>query len=374
MLQDYNMLIQRYLFREIFYTFLSVILVTLLIAVSNKFVRLVTKMSYGEISPEVLFQAILLQIPELLAFLLPVALFLGILLCLSKLFADNEIPVMFACGLSWRHLIYVSLILALIAMLLAGLFTCFLGPKIAKHREQLLQKEGLMFLVQIIAPGKFHSLGDHTVIYIGDLSDNRQELKHLFVMHQKDKEKKEESPWQLITAERGKLIKDQQKGLTYLQLQDGYRYSGHHDEFTVIEFGTYQKLLEQKDLNQELSFHRTMPTKMLWDKPVPSNLAELQWRLSVPLSAPLLALLAIPLSRVSPRQGRYGRLFIAVLICILYYNLLTISKRWVAMEAIPAYIGLWWVHLVLFAAGAGFLCAASGRFRQIRGLLAGGSK
>ncbi len=370
------MLIQRYLFREISYTFLSVMLVTLLIAVSNKFVRLVTKMSSGDISPEVLFQAVLLQVPELLAFLLPVALFLGILLCLSKLFAENEIPVMFACGLSWRHLIGVSLILSLITMILAASFSCYLGPKIANHREKLLQKEGPMFLVQTIAPGKFHSFRDRTIFYIGDLSDDRQELKHLFVVQQPDKEKEPDSPWQLVTAASGHLVKDQQKGLTYLQLKDGYRYTGTSiaEDLTIIEFGGYQKLLEEHQPQQEFHYHRTMPTTMLWDKPIPSNLAELQWRLAIPLSAPLLALLAVPLSRVSPRQGRYSRLFLAILICIIYYNLLTISKRWVSTEVLAPWVGLWWVHLLLLTSSIIFLLIASGRWRQAWAYVKGSAK
>ena len=77
------------------------------------------------------------------------------------------------------------------------------------------------------------------------------------------------------------------------------------------------------------------------------SIAELQWRFSIPLAALLLALLAIPLSYTSPRQGRYSKIALAILIYVPYANLLVLSRKWVAAGTIPPAIGLLWVHLLV---------------------------
>lgn len=67
----------------------------------------------------------------------------------------------------------------------------------------------------------------------------------------------------------------------------------------------------------------------------------------MPLATVLLAVLAVLLSRTSPRQGRFAKLFIAILIFVTYYNTLGVAMSWVQRGVVPAVVGLWWVHLVL---------------------------
>lgn len=359
------MLIQRYLFREIFHTFSAVTLVVLLIAISNKFVRLVGKAALGDIAPSVLMQMILFQIPELLAFLLPIALFLAILLCLSRFFVDNEIPVMFACGISWQKVLMVSLFFGTIVMLLAASLTCYWGPKLAVYKEQLIQEEGPMMLVKVIAPGRFHSKDD-LVFYVAALNGNRSELKHIFIADQPKESLNENENGSMLTARTGKITTDAQNGMTYLSLMEGKRYEGTPGEkdFSILQFEDYQRILEDPQASPIPLFHRTMSTQALLQEPTPTNIAEFQWRLSIPLSAILLALLAVPLSQVSPRAGRFGRLFVGVIICIVYFNLLTMSKRWIAAQSISAQMGMWWVHLGLLSAALVLLAIMSGRWHQ----------
>ena len=370
------MLIGRYLTKEILHTFFGVMAVVLLIALSNKLVRLISKAASGEIAPDLLFQMIFFQIPELLAFLLPVGLFLAILLCYSRFFNDNEIPVMLACGVSWTQLLKSALLISFLVMALVGALTCYWTPKIAQYRENLLSEGGPMLLVQTVTPGRFHSLqSDRLVFYVAESNTDRSELKRIFIADEL-KEKNDESHRSFLTAATGKVITDPKTGATYLKLIDGQRYHGSPGErdYSVLSFETYQRLLEGKSTPEGVYFHRTMPTSMLWSSSNPSNYAELQWRLSLPLSAPLLALLALPLSRTTPRSGRYSRIFAAFIICIIYFNLLTISKRWVASSHLSPEIGVWWVHLLLFTISIILLIQVSGRLDKWLQVIKGWSK
>lgn len=361
------MLITRYLLKEIGQTFLAVLMVVLLIALSNKFIRYVAKAAMGEIAPELLWQLLLFQIPDLIAFFLPIALFLAILLGISRLYTDHEMQVMFACGFSWKRLVQLTLAMSLLVSLGSAALTCFWGPQIAHEREKLLRQEGPLFLLQTVSPGRFHSIDKNKLVfYINDLNEDRSQFGDLFIAEYPKGHGVDQEQWSVLTAKSAEVSTDPDSGLSYITLEAGRRYHGipGQKDYSIVTFKRYRHLLENPVAPQGLWYHRTMPTKLLWQNPNPGNLAELQWRLAVPISALLLALLALPLSQVSPRQGRYGRLFLAILICIVYYNLLTMSKRWVAKGLLTPVIGLWWVHLLLLVLALWFLAKGSGRAQQ----------
>ena len=79
--------------------------------------------------------------------------------------------------------------------------------------------------------------------------------------------------------------------------------------------------------------------------------AELQWRIAIPLSIPFLVLIAVPLSSVDPRQGRFGKMFPAILLYLGYFLLLLASRRVLEDGKIPIQLGLWWVHGIMLIIG-----------------------
>ena len=87
-----------------------------------------------------------------------------------------------------------------------------------------------------------------------------------------------------------------------------------------------------------------IPTFELFERSDPVGLSELHWRLSVVLMIPVIGLLAVPLSRVNPRQGRFTRLVPAMILCFLYVIALSAGKSGIEREDFPAVYGLWWIH------------------------------
>ena len=69
--------------------------------------------------------------------------------------------------------------------------------------------------------------------------------------------------------------------------------------------------------------------------------------MSTPLSTLLLGMLGVPLSRVIPRQGKYAKMGIAILIYSGYYLLGTSARTWVEKGVISAFPGIWWVPALL---------------------------
>jgi lipopolysaccharide export system permease protein len=77
------------------------------------------------------------------------------------------------------------------------------------------------------------------------------------------------------------------------------------------------------------------------------EIAEFQWRLSAPLATVLLAMLGVPLSRSSPRRGKYAKVTTAVVIFAVYYNLSALAKKWVEKGVLDTIPGMWWMQLIL---------------------------
>jgi lipopolysaccharide export system permease protein len=222
-------------------------------------------------------------------------------------------------------------------------------------------------LLQTVSSGRFHSIDkDRFVFYISDLNSDRSQFGKLFIAEYPKGHGDKQQQWSVLTARTAEVSNDPDSELAYVTLREGRRYNGTpgKKDYSIITFKQYRHLLENPVAPTGVYYHRTMPTQRLWQQPDAGNIAELQWRLAVPLSAPLLALLAIPLSQVSPRQGRYARLFLAIFVCIVYFNLLTMSKRWVAKGLLSPTLGLWWVHLLLLLLALWFLAKSSGRYQQ----------
>ena len=135
----------------------------------------------------------------------------------------------------------------------------------------------------------------------------------------------------VLSAQRGRRWQDE-TGAQYLLLLDGYRYEGRPGDaaFRIVRFEQHAVRIEAPDIVPSLRKQRARPTTELLGAQEPAAVAELQWRVSMPLSVLLLALLAVPLSRTNPRQGKYARLFVAVLVYLIYSNLLGVSNSWVA--------------------------------------------
>lgn len=361
------MIIQRYIAKDILKAWVAILVVVLLIATSNKLVRLISKAAMGDLSPTLLLQLIGLQIPELIAFLIPLSLFLAILITLGRLSVDQELTAYFALGGSWAKLMTVMALISLLAMGSSGLMTLWWVPKLELQKDHLLAQEESTALLQALNKGRFYSFqNDRLVFYVEDISSDKKVLHEVFIAEQ-PVDPVDDKDWTVVAAMRGHVIVNKDNGHTFLELEQGNRYDGMPGEqdYLTVEFDKYGKLIEKKAPTPGIYMYGSMPTTMLWGTPNTALDAELQWRISIPLSAPILCLLAVPLSRLPPRKGRFHRLFPAILIFIAYYNLITVCKRWVAQGSLEPWVGVWWVHLLFLCLGMGLIAQSSGRLKQM---------
>ena len=172
---------------------------------------------------------------------------------------------------------------------------------------------------------------------------------------------------QVVVAARGEQVVGEDPDSRMLVLNDGRRYEGVPGaaRFRVLEFGEHGIPYRLPGVEPEEPRPRALRTAELLHAGDPASVAELQWRLSVPLSTLLLGFLAVPLARSQPREGRYGRIAAGLLIFIVYFNLLSAAKAWTEAGRIAPELGLWWVHGGLFLFAVLLLAMQNGVHRRL---------
>lgn len=349
------MILTRYLTREVASTLFAVTLVLLLIFLSNQLVRYLSYAASGKIAANILLQLMGFSVPLLLALLLPLGLYLGIVLAYGRLYADNEMRMMQIGGFSTQKLIKVTSVFALFISFIVLILMLWINPLIIAKRELLLSKSGSMEAIfDTLLPGRFQvSLNGERVVYVGQIARNHQSAKNLFIAEQRKNVGEEKISWTVLSAAQASQLTDPVTQEKFMVASDGYRYDGTpgENEYKIIQFKKYAVHAQEVPIHSKYQVEEMIPTHVLWQhyQQNPLQAAELQWRLSIALSAFLLALLAIPLSQVRPRQGRYASLFPAILIYVVYVNLLFVARHWIEQKTVPIDLGMWWVHLLLLA-------------------------
>ena len=332
----------RYLLKEVIHGWLAVTLFLWLILVSNRLVRYLGDAASGEIPGDVVFQLLGLKMEWYLVHVVPFALALGVMLGLGRLYRDNEMTVMSACGVGpWR--IYKPLLGfgVLVAVILAWL-ALYINPQVEGMGNRLKETAKEQANLSMLGAGRFNEMQQgRFVFYAERFSDDKQNMENLFILSRSRRGK----PPQLLTAGSAYRKHDSETGDDFLVLVDGYRYQGKpgQADYRIMQFSEYGVRIDLPDSVDVEEKTASIPTSVLMRSADPEEIAELQWRIAMPVSVIVLLFLTMPLSRSSPRQGRYGRMVVAILLFVIYYNFLATAKFWVSEGKVPPVIGLWWV-------------------------------
>jgi lipopolysaccharide export system permease protein len=232
----------------------------------------------------------------------------------------------------------------------------WINPVIAQEKALGIAQNNIL---DTLRPGRFQVLsGGRRVVYVERISRNRKRADNLFIAEeQKDPPNDESAFWVIVSAKEGFQAKDPVTKENFIVSTEGYRYEGTpgQNEYKVIQFRKYS-IRAPSPINSIRLEQEAVPTLKLWrDYNNPLSAAELQWRVSMPLTVLILMLMAIPFCRIRPRQGRYINLLPAMLIYIIYVNLLFVSRNWVEIKMVPVYVGMWWVHLLALAVALSLL-------------------
>ncbi|MGL6291146.1 MAG: LPS export ABC transporter permease LptF [Silanimonas sp.] len=339
--------LQRYLVRQLAATTAATVVVLLLVSLGGVFADLISEIARGRVPAPLLFSQLGLRLISYMPLVLPLGLFIGLLMSISRLYRDSEMAVLFSMGQGPRQLLGPLMAVSLPVAVLIGLCSLWLGPMAERIASQAVEDANRSFLVAGLDAGRFVELpGGRGVVFVGALSPDGREFKRLFVQMQRGERV------DVITAVEGEMFVD--SGGRFLRLRDGFRAEGQPGErdFRLQRFQVNEVRLPDLESENRNPLAGRPTLTLISPTATPRARAEFHYRIGVPLFAVVLALLALPLSRSPPRQARYGRMIVAVLAYAFGTNLLILGRTWLGSGQIPMALGLWWLLLPALALAA----------------------
>ncbi|MDR2626255.1 MAG: LPS export ABC transporter permease LptF [Zoogloeaceae bacterium] len=312
------------------------------IIISTQLIRLLNEAASGKLAAEAVATLLGFAALNYLPVLLSLTLFMAILLPLSRAYRDSEMVVWFSSGLPLTAWLVPVCRFALPAVLIVAVLSLFLSPWALSHSEAYRDQLDAKSDTTLVTPGMFHEASSgRRIFFVEKLSKDAGEVRNIFA----------------ATAQGGRLdvvMADSgtqevlENGDRFLVLHHGQRYDvmPGSPEFRVMEFDRYSLRLQEARAREIGPTPRTMSTLEL-DAANPREAGEILWRLGLPISALLLAFLAVPLSFVNPRAGRSMNMLFAILVFAIYNNLLSVAQAWVARGLTPFSTALVAPHLVM---------------------------
>jgi len=361
----------RHVLREVGLAFLGVALVLLALIVTNQLAFVLGRVAEGQVPGTLVLELVRLSVTENASVILPISLLLGITVALGRLYHDSEMVAAQACGMGPSTVYAAAGLVTLATAALSAWLGFFAGPEGARRSFDIRSESLRTALVRGLAPGQFRSLGNGAVLYFREQgADGR--LRDVFFERRATRGTGAiGGTLEIVLADSASYSLAPDGSLAAVVLQDGRRYEGlpgggawrtmHFREQTVpvrapegaaprprADMQSFATLRSSADLRYQAEYH---------------------WRIATVVITLVLGLLAIPLARLRPRQGRYARVIWGVMLYAVYANLLISGRTLIEKGTVPAWLGLWWVHALVAVLGLGIvkLPALTDALRRLRG-------
>lgn len=337
---------------------LAVTFVLLVIVISGRLVAYLSSAAAGNLPAGLVFTVILYRLPGFLELIMPLAFFISVLLALGRLYVDSEMVVISACGIGPARLLGIIMVPALITAGLVATMSLLVSPYTTLRVQTMLHDARNTTGLELLSPGRFRIInqGQGRVTYVDQMDSDTGQMTGVFAADRLDREDGSQRQV-LVIADRGHLDVDPDTGERFLVLQHGTRYLGQPGElqYQVMDFERLGQRVEQPETTPLYRKQDMLTTSELLQSRRADSRATLQWRISLALLVVVSTLLAVAMARTDHRRGRYGKLFPAFLMFMVYLVLLNAAREAVNKQRLSPDLGLWWIHVLFLLLGLGLV-------------------
>lgn len=334
---------QRSLLREFGNLALAVFTTLFAVTLTTQLIRLLGQAAGGQVVSEGVLLLLGFSALNYLPVLLSLTLFVTVLMALSRSYRDSEMVIWFATGQSLVAWIRPVLVFSLPLVLLIAVLSLFLSPWAVDKSDEFRRRMESRDELSRVAPGVFREAGNaDRVFFVEEIAGEHDRVQNVFIAQT------QQGRLGILVSKRG-FRETAANGDRFVVLQDGRRYEGEPGSasYRIMEFERYAIRMETSEARATQISSKTMSTSALIESGTNPSLAELLWRISLPVSALILALLAIPLSFVNPRASRSINLVFALLTYMVYSNTVSIVQAWVSSGRLAFSTGWWVVHAAM---------------------------
>lgn len=336
------MIFRRSLVRELTATAIGLFLVLLAILFTQSVIRILARAAGGAVAADGVLALIGFNAMFYLNLLLAVALFLTVLLTLSRWYRDSEMVVWFTSGQSLTACLKPILLFSAPFLVAIVLLSLFLSPWAEQRKIEYERQLESRDEIAVLAPGLFREFRRAgLVVYVESINPVDGRIRNVFL------HSIEEGKDATTVARLGHLV-EEPNGDRFVVLEDGRRYEGKPGsaDFRLIEFDKLGRRIEPAEARALPVSNKAIPTAALLVADGRSERGELFWRLSIPILAFVLVLLAIPLAYVNPRMGRSFNLIAAAFLYMLYTNCINIVQSMIVQGTVDLWLGLVLPHAI----------------------------
>ena len=317
---------------EVFKSSSSVLLIFFLLVVGSRIVGYFEQAAEGNLDPAIIMSVVALRFPDFITLLIPLSFFLGVLISISRIYADREIYGFFSVGLAPFDLIKFLAPQALLYFLLTLILSLYVAPYTKTLSQEILKIDSFEEQLESIKSDEIVSLNDGGFIYIQNTDNNlltgvkalkQNQVNSFFVIAD-----------ELFTTESKELIK--------LNFNNGSIYSGVFSDSSKLQSNFNEFKL---DIKKEKNLTNDMSLTKLFDFSSDSDTASFQWNVSVPITILILLFIGVYISEVKPRQGRFSVILPGMLLYVMYLSLLILGREYIVDNPKTSF-GLWYVHLI----------------------------
>ena len=317
---------------EVFKSSSSVLLIFFLLVVGSRIVGYFEQAAEGNLDPAIIMSVVALRFPDFITLLIPLSFFLGVLISISRIYAEREIYGFFSVGLAPFDLVRFLAPQALLYFLLTLILSLYVAPYTKALSQEILKIDSFEEQLESIKSDEIVSLNDGGFIYIQNTDNDlltgikalKQNQENSFFVIADD----------LSTSETKELIK--------LNFNNGSFYSGVFSNSSKLQSNFNEFKL---DIKKEKKLTNDMSLTKLFDFSSDSNTASFQWNVSVPITILILLFIGVYISEVKPRQGRFSVILPGMLLYVMYLSLLILGREYIVDNPKTSF-GLWYVHLI----------------------------
>ncbi|MET4568680.1 LPS export ABC transporter permease LptF [Rhodanobacter soli] len=347
-------ILDRYFLRELAQTVAATVVVLLVVVAGSAFARVLQQVANGSFPASVMFQVLGLRTLDGLTNMMPLASFIGVLLGLGRMYRESEMHVLASSGMGPRGLLRPVLVLGAVLVAITALVSLWLGPWAVRTSDAMVAAANRSVIAAGLDAGRFTELpGKGGIIFVDSLSRDGSKLGRTFVATQSDS--KDGPPHlKVVSATSGELYQESNGDGRFIAFKDGWQYDiplGMNN-WRQMQYQRNDTSLSSVQADEDDDPAHSKSSWALAQSDDPDDRAEFAWRANAPPLTLVLLLLALPLSRQSPREPKYGRLLLAVVTFYLYYTLLALGRAQIGKGHWHNEAPLWALHaLVLALAG-----------------------
>jgi len=318
---------------------IGVLLIFFFLVVSSRFVGYFEQAAEGLIDPNIIFKVVLLRFPDFITLLIPLSFFLGVVITISRMYADREIYGYFSGNLSKNDLIKYLLPQSIIFFIITLSLSIYIAPYTKELSKNLISVDSIEEQFNSIKPKEIMIFDNFNgFIFANDRGIN--DLNQVVFLSSSNEK------FSLVLAQ--KLLSNDKGSSLDLTLKNGVVYQNifTEDSSLISEFGNFNLPLE-KDIE-----HIDAKTlSKVFDYSEKSSMSQKQWNISIPITIFILLIIGVHISKVEPRQGRLAVLLPAIFVYFLYLSLLILARESFEDDIHQTHYYSWFVHLAFFIFG-----------------------